>query len=133
MCLYIIQFHSHLSTSVDKCHTSVYTCGQGKVFLPNYVSVVCSLKMRSINLVYGGKLINYHSDKDVNKAIVYAVGKGWRFVKKGNGHTVAYLYCTSDSDGKHEEADCHIAIFGSPKNPTNHAKKIRKAVDGHSC
>ncbi|MDF9399089.1 hypothetical protein EYW48_06825 [Vibrio sp. 1180_3] len=77
--------------------------------------------------------IQYHSKKDVNAAIEYAIHKGWRFVSKGNGHTVGFLYCTTKSEGTHKIVDCRIAIFGSPKNPTNHAKKIKKMVDSHSC
>ncbi|MCV5215429.1 hypothetical protein OFC53_29780, partial [Escherichia coli] len=49
-------------------------------------------------------------------------------LKEGNGHKVAYLYCTSDLDGKHKEVKCHIAIFGSPRNSTNHAKKSERPL-----
>lgn len=77
--------------------------------------------------------IKHHSNKDVDNAIKYGIEKGWRFVKKGNGHTVGYLYCTNEADGTHNDIECYISVFGSPKSPTNHAKKIKKAIDGHSC
>lgn len=78
-------------------------------------------------------MAKYHPNKDVDAAIDYAVSQGWRFVEKGNSHTVAYLYCTHESSGQHDSMKCHISIYGSPKNPGNHAKKIRKAVDGRAC
>ena len=74
-----------------------------------------------------------HALKDVDAAIKTALKMGWRWVEKGNGHTVGYLYCTASSSGGHEENTCCIPVFGSPKNSGNHAKKIRKAVENHSC
>ncbi|MDC9607160.1 hypothetical protein WDV76_03880 [Xenorhabdus griffiniae] len=69
----------------------------------------------------------------MNDAIAYALSKGWRWEKRGDGHTFGYLYCTADSGGKHEEIKCMVAVFSTPKNPTNHAKKIRKTIDNYNC
>jgi len=77
--------------------------------------------------------MSYHSQKDVDSAIACGIKYGWRWVKKGKGHTVGYLCCTTGTCGKHQLVECFIAVFGTPKNPTNHAKKIRKAIDERSC
>lgn len=76
---------------------------------------------------------NYHSNTDINGAILYGVACGWCWVQKGNGHTVGYLYCMASDLGKHRALKCFIPVYGSPKSPTNHAKKIRKAIDCYFC
>ncbi|WP_237363993.1 hypothetical protein [Vibrio marisflavi] len=69
----------------------------------------------------------------MNDAITYAVEQGWRFVKKGNGHTVAMLLCNDETEGEHNANTCMIRVFGSPRNAGNHAKAIKRSVDNCSC
>lgn len=78
-------------------------------------------------------IANYHKDKAVNAAIELLVAQGWKYEKKGNGHTVACLKCDTSTTVKHANNKCFIAVFGSPKNPTNHANKIMQQARNLTC
>lgn len=57
--------------------------------------------------------------------VAYAESVGWRFVA-GSGHAWAYLYCP-----KSDRSGCKVGVWGTPKNPENHARQVRRQVD--SC
>ncbi len=60
-----------------------------------------------------------HPKKEVEAAIAYAESLGFR-VRFPWGHWGALL-C---------QGDCMIAVFSTPRNAGNHARQIRRAVDG---
>ncbi len=65
-----------------------------------------------------------HPDKHIREAIKYAIGNGWRFVKAGpRAHIYGTLLCGQGHGG------CAIRVHCTPRNPKNHAKRIKKAVD----
>ena len=66
-----------------------------------------------------------HPNKDIQAALAYAGTKGWRFEKSSaRAHAYGRLYC------HHAERDgCKMSIWSTPRNPTNFAKAIRRAVD----
>ena len=66
-----------------------------------------------------------HPNKHIRRAISYAESKGWRFVKAGgHAHVYGMLYCPR------RERDGHrLPVYGTPKNPENHAKWLRRNVD----
>lgn len=66
-----------------------------------------------------------HPNKDIREAIEYAVSKGWRVEKAGpRAHPWGHLYCPERSREGHI-----IRVWSTPKNPQNHARDIRTAVD----
>jgi hypothetical protein len=66
-----------------------------------------------------------HPNKEIEAAIQYAESNGWRVVQTPGGHNWGYMLCP------HEARDgCRKAIYSTPRNPENHAKSIRSAVDG---
>jgi len=64
-----------------------------------------------------------HSKPEVEKAIQYAEALGWR-VEKGKNHAIYRLYCPHAT-----RAGCQVSVWSTPKNPGNHARQIRAAVD----
>ncbi|MCE2904364.1 MAG: hypothetical protein LW814_04905 [Anabaena sp. CoA2_C59] len=69
-----------------------------------------------------------HPNKEIQAALEYAVTKGWS-VKVGGSHAWGKIYCP------YNDSECRCGIFcinsisSTPRNPTNHAKQIRKVVD----
>jgi len=61
-----------------------------------------------------------HPDKDVAKALKHAEAQGWTVKPTSSGHSWGTALC-----GK----GCFVAIWSTPKNAGNHAKKIRNTVD----
>lgn len=68
-----------------------------------------------------------HPDKDVEAAIQYAEEHGWAV--KAGGHW-GFLYCPYNDQECRCGTRCKAGIWGSPKNPGNHAKQLREVVDG---
>ncbi|ELR97524.1 hypothetical protein [Gloeocapsa sp. PCC 73106] len=69
-----------------------------------------------------------HPNKDIRAALEYAVRRGWRLEKAGS-HAWGKMYCPyNDSECRCGEF-CIVSIWSTPKNPTNHAKQIRRVVD----
>lgn len=61
-----------------------------------------------------------HAKKDVEEALNYAHKNGWEVAQTKAGHRWGYARC-----GK----GCSIAIWSTPRNPGNHGKAIRRAVE----
>ncbi|HET6568803.1 MAG TPA: hypothetical protein VFG50_12625 [Rhodothermales bacterium] len=65
---------------------------------------------------------NRHPKKDVQKAIDYALERGWRLELRG-GHTWGILYCP------HGHQQCRSRISSTPQNSGNQAKRIKQDVN----
>jgi hypothetical protein len=63
-----------------------------------------------------------HPNKHIREALKYAANHGWEVVE-GGGHAWGKMYC------QHGHGDCWMMIWSTPRNPENHAKRIRKVVD----
>lgn len=63
-----------------------------------------------------------HPSKDVEHAIKYAESKGWR-VEKRTGHAWCRLFCPQA-----DRSGCMISVYGTPRNPVNHASQIERGV-----
>ena len=69
-----------------------------------------------------------HPNKEIRAALEYAVQQGWILVE-GGSHAWGKMYCPyNDSECRCGEF-CITSIWSTPKNPTNHAKQIRRVVD----
>ena len=67
-----------------------------------------------------------HQNKHIREAIKYALRRGWRLEKAagGSAHVWRILLCP------HAARDGHrFRVTGTPRNPENHAKRFRAAVD----
>ena len=63
-----------------------------------------------------------HPNKHIRKAMKYAAEQGFQVEeRKGKGHVKYVLYC--------EPGCCRIPVYGTPRNPENHASDIHRAVD----
>jgi hypothetical protein len=66
----------------------------------------------------------HHPNKEISAAIDDAISLGWSFVKRnGKGHAYGLLRCPHGSGG------CQKSVFSTPKNPGNHTREIRAAVN----
>jgi hypothetical protein len=61
-----------------------------------------------------------HPKKDVEAALEYANGRDWTVTRTASGHRWGVAICGRG---------CSVSIWSTPKNPGNHAKAIRRAVE----
>jgi hypothetical protein len=61
-----------------------------------------------------------HPKKDVEAALRHAELLGWRVAATTSGHRWGIARCG---------LGCSVSIWSTPKNPGNHAKGIRRAVE----
>lgn len=65
-----------------------------------------------------------HPNKHIERAVRYAESLGRRVVTS-EGHAWGRLFCPhANRDG------CIISVWSTPRNPENHARQIRREVDG---
>ena len=69
----------------------------------------------------------YHPNKEVSDAMEYAVGLGWTIVPGGN-HAYAMLRCPQG-----DRTGCQVAVFHTPKNPGNHARRVIRDINACDC
>jgi hypothetical protein len=64
-----------------------------------------------------------HSNKEIEAAVRYAESRGWEFVRAGS-HGWGVFHCRRRGrDG------CRFTVLSTPRVPTNHADRLRRAVD----
>jgi hypothetical protein len=64
-----------------------------------------------------------HPKKAVEEVVRYAEELGWEVVMS-RGHIWGELYCHH-----HEQGGCIVRVFSTPRNPENHAKRLRREID----
>jgi hypothetical protein len=69
-----------------------------------------------------------HPNKDIAEAIKYAESKGW-VVIPSDGHSFAQLRCPKNDQECRCGKYCQFGVWSTPKNPTEHAKKIKNTID----
>jgi hypothetical protein len=66
-----------------------------------------------------------HQNKAIEAAICYAESLQWRCEKSGpRAHAWGKLYCPQA-----DRTGCIVFIYGTPRNPENHAKRIMREID----
>lgn len=65
-----------------------------------------------------------HPKPEIEKAVRYAEELGWR-VEMSNGHAWGRLFCPFAS-----REGCIISVWSTPRSAENHARQLRKRVDG---
>jgi len=69
-----------------------------------------------------------HSKKEIEDALRYAEGHGWR-VEVGGGHAWGRVYCPYNDAQCRCGEFCIASVWSTPKNPGNHARALRRVVD----
>lgn len=71
-----------------------------------------------------------HPNKEIRAAIAHAVEQGWT-VKEASSrsHSWGQIYCPNRDSNCRCGEFCITSIWSTPKNPSNHAKLIRRVVD----
>jgi hypothetical protein len=64
-----------------------------------------------------------HPNKEIEAAVRYAEGRGWTW-RKGTSHAWGVLHCPRST-----REGCKLSVWSTPKNPQNHANRIRRAID----
>ena len=75
-----------------------------------------------------------HHEAQIEAALAYAETRGWRVEPSGaHAHAWGKMYCPNvDPDCRCGEF-CITSIWGTPRRPEDHAKRIRRVVDGCSA
>ena len=63
-----------------------------------------------------------HPNKEVEEAVAEAEDKGWVFRPLGHW---GRIFCPHHVRGE----GCQVGIYGTPKNPENHAKQLKRQVN----
>lgn len=69
-----------------------------------------------------------HPNKEIESAIQYAEEHGWE-LRMTTGHAWAQMRCPENSKECRCGNFCLTSINTTPKNPTAHAKQIKRVVD----
>lgn len=69
-----------------------------------------------------------HPNKEIQTALKYAEQKGW-LVKVGGSHAWGKILCPYKDQECRCGEFCITSIWSTPKNPSNHAKQIRRVVN----
>lgn len=70
-----------------------------------------------------------HPKKEIEEAIEYAEGHGWRVEKRGNGHSWGQMFCPYNDTECRCGDFCRVGIWCTPENPGNHAKHLKRVVN----
>ena len=72
-----------------------------------------------------------HPNKEIRDAIQYAIEKGW-IIKESNAraHAWGVMYCPYNDLECRCGQHCQTSIWSTPRNPSNHAKQLKRAVRG---
>lgn len=65
-----------------------------------------------------------HPKKDVEGALAEAEESGWRIEPTSSGYRWGVMRCPEES-----REGCQVSIWSTPRNPGNHPKQIRRALD----
>lgn len=70
-----------------------------------------------------------YPNKEVESALADAEAQGWR-IEPARGHAWGRMYCPWNDDDCRGGAFCIASIWSTSRNPANHARQIRRVVDG---
>jgi len=71
-----------------------------------------------------------HPAKEVEKALRYAEGLGWRVkVSRSKSHAWGKMYCPANDQDCRCGEFCITSIWSTPRNPDSHARQLRQVVD----
>ena len=71
---------------------------------------------------------NTHPNKEIEAAVGHAEEHDWSW-RKGGGHAWGIIRCPWNDKACRNGTYCQASIWSTPRNPTNHARQIRRVVD----
>ncbi|MDJ0651144.1 MAG: hypothetical protein QNJ60_20820 [Xenococcaceae cyanobacterium MO_188.B19] len=69
-----------------------------------------------------------HPNKEIQAALKYPEQKGW-LIKVGGSHAWGKILCPYKDQECRCGEFCITSIWSTPKNPSNHARQIRRVVN----
>lgn len=69
-----------------------------------------------------------HPNKEIQAALKYAEQQGW-IIQVGGSHAWGKILCPYNDQECRCGEFCLTSIWSTPKNPSSHAKQIRRVVD----
>lgn len=69
-----------------------------------------------------------HPDPEIELALRYAESQGWR-VEVGGSHAWGRVKCPCNDGHCGTREHCITSIWGTPRNPGNHARQLRRIVN----
>lgn len=70
-----------------------------------------------------------HPNKEVEKVLRYAESNGWQVFKR-DGHAWGSMRCPQNDADCRCGQFCQMSIWSTPRNPGNHARQLKRKVDG---
>lgn len=70
----------------------------------------------------------FHPKKEVEEVLRYAEACGWR-VEIRSGHARGRIYCPYNDDECRCGEFCITGVWSTPRNPSAHARALRRVVD----
>ncbi|WP_435947630.1 hypothetical protein [Dryocola sp. BD586] len=70
-----------------------------------------------------------HPDKEIEAALSYAECQGWQ-IKSAGSQCWGKMYCPWNDKACRCGEFCISCIWNTPRNAGNHARQIRRVVDG---
>ncbi|MEJ8794902.1 hypothetical protein WKR88_01260 [Trinickia caryophylli] len=70
-----------------------------------------------------------HPSKEIEEALRHAEAHGWT-VKRGGSHAWGKIYCPYNNDECRCGDFCISGVWSTPRSAGNHARAIRRVVDG---
>lgn len=64
-----------------------------------------------------------HPKKDIEKALRVAEEHGWTVMPTASGHRWGEMVCSH-----HGPRACRVSVWSTPKNPDDHANRLRRRV-----
>jgi hypothetical protein len=72
-----------------------------------------------------------HADAGIERALQYAEKRGWRVEKaQARAHCWGKMYCPHNDPDCRGGVYCIASIWSTPRSGENHARQIRRVVDG---
>lgn len=69
-----------------------------------------------------------HPKKEVEQALEYAEGQGWR-VEAGGSHAWGRMYCPYNRRECRRGKHCIVSVWSTPRSAGNHARVLLRGVD----
>ncbi|AFY71297.1 hypothetical protein Pse7367_3048 [Thalassoporum mexicanum PCC 7367] len=69
-----------------------------------------------------------HPKPEIEAALKYIEQNGWR-IEVGGSHAWGKILCPYNDEKCRGGMRCRVSIFSTPRNPGDHSKLLRRAVD----
>ena len=72
-----------------------------------------------------------HPNSEIENTLKYVESCNWKVEQaRGSAHAWGQMYCPRNDKTCRNGIYCITSIWSTPRNPGNHAKKLKRVVDG---